>query len=294
MKKNNILLFGILIVLVLVYLSINFFDDGGRSKSFRAELVDFNKDQVTRIEIESAGSSTLLSGGPDDWQVQLSDGTLKPAKKGSINSMLSSLVSIEPSRIASRSEDEWTEYMVDETGTRVTVYEDDNKSLDIMIGRFGMEGQQSFYTFVRLTDENDTYVANNFMSMSVSKDANSFRNDVILRLKKDSLNMITFDYPDTAFTMSLSGDKWYIDSMEADSSNVVSYLSGLNFLSSANFAESSGDPLLKATFTTGGQDDAVISLDRNNTLSSSFNTFEVFSDSVAASKVFKGKSYFLP
>jgi len=292
-SKNTILLVGILAVLVMVYLAVSYFGNDSRSKSFREELVDINKDDVTRVEISGGGTTTTLSGGPDNWTVQLVDGSTKPAKEGSISSMLSSLSSIEPSRIASRSEDKWADFQVDTAGTRVKVFEGNDEVLDIIIGRFGVEGQRSFYTYVRLADENDTYVANNFMSMSVSKDANSYRDNEVLRIKRDSLTQITFDYPDSAFTLQKTDDKWFIDNVEADSANTASYLSGLSLVTSRSFSETQDSPSLTVSYAFTNQEDLNVTLDAGNNLSSSYNAHEFFRDSTVTNKLFKGKSYFL-
>ncbi len=292
-SKNTILLVGILAVLVLVYLAVSYFDNDSRSKSFREALVDINKEKVSRVEISGGGSTTTLSGGPDEWLVHLDDGSTKPANPGSINSMLSTLSTIEPSRIASRSQDKWSDFQVDTAGTRVKIYEGNNESLDIILGRFGVEGQRSFYTYVRLAEENDTYVANNFMSMSVSKDPNSYRNNEVIRLKKDSLTSIAFDYPDTAFTLTKSDGEWFVDNNQADSANVASYLSGLSLITNRSFAESMESPVVSVNFELANQDVVTVSLDGGNNLRSSHNDHEYFNDSTVISKIFKGRSYFL-
>ena len=292
-SKNTILLVGILAVLVLVYLGVSYMGGDSRSKSFRDVLVDIEKDAVTRVEIDRGGNTTTLSGGPDDWTVQLSDGSTKPAKPGSINSMLSSLSSIEPSRIASRSEDKWADFQVDTSGTRVKVFEGNDEVLDIIIGRFGLEGQRSFYTYVRLADENDTYVANNFMSMSVSADPNSYRENEVLRVKKDSLTNISFDYPEGAFSLVKSDGKWFVDNVPADSANTASYISGLSLVTSRSFTASSGSPVQTVSFGFSNQEDLTVTLDGNEVLSSSHNEHEFFSDSTVTHKIFKEKSYFM-
>ena len=292
-SKNTILLVGILVILVLVYLGVSYMGDDSRSKSFKDVLVDIEKDAVTRVEISGGGTTTTLSGGPNDWTVQLSDGSVKPAKPGSISSMLSSISSIEPSRIASRSEDQWSDFQVDSSGTRVKVFEGNDEVLDIIVGRFGVEGQRSFYTYVRLADDNDTYVANNFMSMSISKDPDSYRENEVLRLKKDSLIHISFEYPEGAFSLVRSDGKWLIDNVSADSASTASYLSGLSLVTSRSFAESSGNPVQTVSFSFSSQEDLTVSLDGSGILSSSYNPNEVFSDSTATAKIFKEKSYFL-
>ncbi len=292
-SKNTILLVGILAILVLVYLGVSYLGSDSRSKSFRDVLVDIDSEVVSRVEISGGGTTTSLSGGPDNWTIELEDGSSKPAKPGSINSMLSSLSSIEPSRIASRSVDQWSDFQVDSAGTRVKVFEGNDLALDIILGRFGVEGQRSFYTYVRLADENDTYVANNFMSMSVSKDPNSYRENEVLRVKKDSLTNISFDYPNGTFSLNKSDGKWFVDNQPADSANTASYLNGLSLVTSRSFAKAAGNPEQTVSFGFSNQDDIKVSLDGSGVLSSSHNEHEVFSDSTTTAKIFKARDYFL-
>ncbi|XOV94551.1 MAG: DUF4340 domain-containing protein [Bacteroidota bacterium] len=293
-SRNTFILFGVLVILVLVYLAVSYFGSDNRSKSFRSELVEIKKDEVTRIEIKSGGSSMVLNEGPENWQVQLADGKFKPAKAANVNSLLSTLSSIVPSRIASRSSDQWSDFQVDSAGMEVIVFEGGSKSLDIIVGRFGMEGQRSFYTYVRLADEQDTYVVNDFMSMSISKDPNAYRNNEILRSKKDSITSISFNYPDDNFTIIKSDGGWLIGNAPADSTNMASYLSGLSLVTSRLFTESMGEPSNMVTFQFSNQDDIAIAIDDNNSLSTSYNEHEYFSDSTVTQKLFKDRSYFLP
>ncbi|CAE7841067.1 unnamed protein product [Symbiodinium microadriaticum] len=129
------------------------------------------------------------------------------------------------------------DFAVDSTGTRVKVYYGTDVATDIMLGRFGVEGQRSFYTYVRLSDDMDTYVANNFMKMSISTQPEDFRNGDILKLQRDSLNTITFNYPDSAIVLTKDNGIWYKGQVPADSANSASYIQGLNFVTSKKFVE---------------------------------------------------------
>ena len=114
------------------------------------------------------------------------------------------------------------DFQVDSSGTRVKIFEGNKEALDIILGRFGVEGQRSFYTYVRLADENDTYVANNFMSMSISSSPDGFRMNEVFQLSKDSLTTIAFNYPDSAFTINKSeSGRWIIEGQPVDSSNTI-------------------------------------------------------------------------
>ena len=293
-NKNTVVLIGVLAVLVVIYLIVQLTDGKSRSKSFRETLVDINKGKVSRIEIRGKESNTVLKGGPDNWEVEISDGVSKPAKVSSVTNFLSSLETIEPSRIASRSKDKWMDFQVDSAGTRVKVFEGDNETLDIILGRFGVEGQRSFYTYVRLADDNDTYVANNFMSMSISSTPDGFRMNDVFRLSKDSLMTIAFNYPDSAFTINKSeSGQWIIEGQPVDSTNMAKYLNGLRNVTNKSFDDGSFDaPILDVTYMFNNRDNIQVSMDQDGTVKSSENEVELFNDEALREKLFKGRSYF--
>ncbi len=293
MKNNTVKLLGVLAVLVVVYLIMTFTGDKSRSKSFRTELVAIDTAEVTRIVVDSPTESTEVTKEDDGWRVLLADGTKKTAVTSAVRNLLTSLESIKPTRIVARTENKWKDYSVDSTGTRVKVYEGTKQSLDLIIGRFGVENQRQFYTHVRLAEENDVYIANDFMGISIAKSANDFRDRNILRLKLDSLTQIAFNYPDSAFTLYKEGSKWAAVEFEADSANVASYLQGLSFVSSKNFADGSGfgTPELNVTFGFSNQPEIQISAFRKEgdwVLYSSENKDEYFIDATIFEKIFKG------
>ena len=295
MKNNTVKLLGVLAVLVVVYLIMTFTGDKSRSKSFRTELVSIDTARVTKILVNSPTESTEVTKENDIWRVKLPDGSLKPAVASTVQNLLTSLEGIKPTRIVARSENKWKDYAVDSTGTRVKVFEGSKNTLDLIIGRFGVENQRQFYTHVRLSDENDVYIANDFMGISVAKSANEFRNGDLFQLDRDSLTQIAFNYPDSAFTLFQENNRWVSDQFETDSANVAGYLQGLSFVSSKNFAEGSGlsTPELNVTFSFKNQPEVQISAFRKDedwVIQSSENVDEFFSDEALFDKIFKRAS----
>lgn len=296
MKNNTIKLLGVLSVLVVVYLIITFTGNQSRSKSFRTELVAIDTASVSRIVIESpSGSTEVIKTGGNAWRVALPDGTNKPAMSSAVTNLLTSLEGIKPTRIVARTENKWKDYSVDSTGTRVRIYEDSENTLDIIIGRFGVEGQRQFYTHVRLAAENDVYIANDFMGISIAKSANEFRNNNLLRLKKDSLTQVAFNYPDSAFTLFQENGRWTSSQLDLDSASVTGYLQGLSYVNSKNFADVNdlGTPELNVTFSFSNQPEIQVSAFRKDNdwiLSSSENSDEYFIDAALFEKIFVGRN----
>lgn len=292
MLKGNkaMLLLVILGILVGVYLIVKFTDSSGRSESFRSELVTIDNEQVTKVEILSPADTTVLVKEGESWKV---DGYYY-ADENSVTSLLNTLKGIKPSRLASRSEETWKDFQVDETGTRVVAFQGGEKVLDIILGRFNVEGQRSFYSYVRLNEESDVYVAKDFMKMSISTGSEAYRNDDILKVNKDSVTSIRFNYPDSAFTLSKSESTWMVDAVPADSAAVAKYFQGVRILNSRNFAENPDAPVqFDVTFQTASGKDKQVMSHTGGGLSSSTNSYEYWMDQTVQEKVFKGRSYFV-
>lgn len=288
--NNTIKLLVVLAVLVGVFFILKFTGNDNRSKSFRSELVNIDPETITKVEILTPEDSTYLEKTSESWQV---NGT-KSADENTVKSLLKNLNSIKPSRMASRSEEQWKDFQVDESGIRVVAYEGTKKALDIILGRFDVEGQRSFYSYVRLSEESDTYVAQDFMRMSVSTGSEAYRNGTLFGLKKDSVSSIEFNYPDSAFTLTRADQGWQINTTQADSAATAKYLSGLNMVSSRNFRENEGyTSIYDVVYNLNNGKSIQVTNYGEDRISSSENTAEFWQDETVANKLFKGKSYFL-
>lgn len=289
LSLRNLLI--ILIVLLAGFLVVNLTKRDGKSKSLRSELVTIDTAKVTRIEISSPNNSVELIKSEDTWEVTLPGGN-KSTKESAIESALDNLISIKPSRLASRKRDKWKDYQVDSTGTRVKVFQGDEVATDIVLGRFGVEGQRNFYSFVRLFDDENVYVANNFMKMSISENPDDYREDTVIRLEKDSLTQISFNYPEGTFSLLKTNDRWFLGEQPADSAQVASFFQSLRYTTSKNYFDDEipTDYTHSVTFSFSDRDDIIIEgakSDVGSLVKSSENDLELFDDSELWDKVFK-------
>lgn len=299
MKLSNIKLIGILAVLVAVYGIVQLTGGKKKSKSLRTELVEIDTAKVTAVTITSSAGEVQLNKEGADWKLKLESGKVVPATQSAVSNTLGALLTIKPSRMATKNESNWKDYQVDSTGTRVQVKEGNNTTLDLVIGRFGMQGQRAYHTFVRLFEDTEVYAANNFMSFSVSAEPASYRDQILARIKKDSLLSISFSYPsDSSLQLSKVGDQWNVNGQPADSTSVAKYISGLSYLSGNKFVDDQSGlavPTVSATFQFTNADDIIIEgykRDEDWVFHSSENEIGYFSDEPLFAKVFKGLSEF--
>jgi hypothetical protein len=292
--KGNLtikLLVGLL-VLSAIYGVIKLTSGSSRSKSFREVLVDIDTAKVTRIEIESGGAKTILKKESEGWIVGENG---KRATSSSVKGLLTNLQTIEPSRLASRKEEAWSEFQVDSAGTRVKVYQGGDATLDLVIGKFGVEGQRAYFSYVRLSEDKDTYVANNFMSMGIGKSDTDYRNGQIIKLKKDSINSIDFNNSEGTFTLEKqANNQWVIGGVPADSASVAEFLNGLTFVSSKNFADADViNSSQQVIVHLAGSADVTLESDGASLIRSSQNEMEIFQDQQVYEKLFKSPTDFV-
>ncbi len=320
MLKNisSIKLLGILAVLLLVYLGFEFFGGKSRSKSFKENIVEIDTAKVTRMVIAAKGESLELLKQNGGWKVSIGNGKYAEALSASVKSTINSLTTVKPSRIATKDPEKWKDFQVDSSGTRVQVFEGDKNTLNLIIGRFGFNqeamqqqqqmmggrgGMNQFYTYVRLENDMEVYVADNFMGMSLNAEASGYRNRQLLSITTDSLTEIRFSYPaDSGFVMTKIDSVWMIDGILTDSAATTSYLGDIRYINNSNFvddvpAEALISPTYTLTLKQASKADIVVKAFQHPVrqwiINSSENPESYFADTKLVEDLFVGKGKLL-
>lgn len=297
-RLSNGKLIGLLLALCLIYFVVDFTGSKSKSKSLRTELVEIDTAKVSQITVEAPGKTKVqLEKVQGEWELTLDNGKKVVASATAVDNALYALLSIKPSRMATKSEAKWKDYQVDSAGTRVKVFEGGSNTLDLVIGRFGMEGQRAYHTFVRLFEDKEVYVAKDFMGFSVSSDASAYRDQVFARITKDSVAAITFNYSaDSSFRLERLGDVWQANGSPADSASVAKYLGGLGYVNGKEFMDEEKEltvPVMSATVDmNNGQTILFDAYQKEGewVFHSSDNELGYFKDATILDKVFVGLS----
>lgn len=241
MNRNGILLivFGLLF-LVFVW---NQFFSSSESRNFKEVLVELDTAQVTKISIipkaSSAQNLDLIRIG-SAWEV--TDGVVKDEADNNLaKGMLSSLVSIKPKRLVAKSDKKWAQYEVnDSLGTKVKVYNGDQLLADFVVGKFNFQqATRSMSTFVRLTDEEEVYSVEGFLSSTFNQQFSNLRDKTLLSMNKEDLTSIKFNYPaDSSFALTKVGDAWSLNGAPVDSVAMQTFLNALQNMTMSEFNDS--------------------------------------------------------
>ena len=302
--RINRILLGILVVLAVLYAGSYWLKNGSPgSQVLTTDLVRIDTAQITKIEIEKSGSQIRVARQGGGWLLTTEENEEVSAEGNRVTNMIASLNRLVPSRVVSRDPDKWRDYQVDSTGQRVQVYEGDNITMDLLIGRGNMQGQRTFITYVRPFDEDNVYVIENFSGSSVSANSASYRNKEVLSATVDSIRQLQFDYPGEAgFTLLKEDDVWKLNDSDVDSAQTADYLKELRRITSSSFVDkqqpaASATPTSSITIRSNGSEDILLRLFEGpgggQILHSSQNPDNYFADTAMIDKVFVGLEEFV-
>ncbi|MBX2843894.1 MAG: DUF4340 domain-containing protein [Flammeovirgaceae bacterium] len=302
--NSNVKLFGLLFILILTYVGIQLFGGKTRSKSFREVLVEFDSTKVSKILINKPDEKVELNKSGNAWIVNLKEGKKAEAMVNIVQNAMGELLRLKPGKVAARKPEKWKDFQVDSAGTRVEVYEGNEKKLDIVLGRFGMKNKQrqQFLTYVRLFEDEEVYTIDNFLGMSFPSTTAAFRNDKVIKVIKDSVTSLSFTYPmDSSYILTKMDNYWSIGSETADSTTVANLLRNVSNANSRNFVDDINTYDLKGNvfqLTMNAKEETIVVLKAfahptyNWVIHSSQNPETYFADSALVNKIFVGRSDF--
>ncbi len=233
-KISNLKLILGLVLLVLVYLAVTYFDSS-KSEELEKQLVTIDTAKVSSISI-AASETVQLTREDQQWLIVLKTGKKVPAKTDKVTGLLDQLTDIRPDRLAAKDPSKWKDYQVDSAGTALKVVENGTTTLDMVIGKPGAT------SYVRLADENEVYASDNFRGLNNEITINHYRDNTFIRMNTDSLISIDFNYAsDSAFQLINSKGSWsFGDGSIPDSTKIMDYVSKLSLRYSNNFSDQDG------------------------------------------------------
>jgi hypothetical protein len=315
-KFNNKILVYILMIVAGMYVLVKLYQYKFTDNTLVVNIVNIDTSKVTKLLLypvsEGRNEIKFFKDGKD-WKVNKGKITTEP-EANTVQSLLAMLVETKTQRLASREKSKWGEYnLTDTTATRVKVYEGSKLSLDLLIGKFSYQQSDNPYakmyggggtgtTYVRLADADEVYAIDGFLSFSLNRQFNTFRNQILARFDRPGVNKITFRYPgDSSFMVTLADKQWMIGSQKADSAKVAGYLNSLAYKNASSFDDNFAPSLNpQCQVTIEGKDINTVTIDayirdkNDYILNSNQNSKSWFSSSYKGlySEVFKNKKDF--
>ena len=202
----------VVVLAVLGYFLLDSFQNTSRSPEYRETLVSIDTAAISTIRISRPHATVELQRDPTyQWQVKLTEEKILPADASTIKGLLGMILQTKPNRLYSKEPGEWAPVQLDTSATRLEIYENAKKTLDMMIGKTEFAKTGTYETYVRLFDEANIYVTAQSLGYTVIADAHAYRRSQILKFHKDSLQSISFeDSSATNFTLSREDTIWHI------------------------------------------------------------------------------------
>ncbi|MBQ4913805.1 DUF4340 domain-containing protein [Maribacter sp. MMG018] len=250
MKKNKILI-AILVVLVLLYVSTNYFKKNS-STTFNPEVIQLDTSAIEKLTIyppaEKAEEPIHISRSKNGWEV--SQGNIKSkASQTLVKSALGQLQDIKAQRLVAKTADKWATYeLTDSLARKLEIQEKDGGKINTLYfgktsyeqGASSQYGGASMkgYTYFRINDKPESYTLKNQISSAFDRKFNTWRNPEFIKLNKEDITEVKFEQDGQEdFTLQKKDSIWTIMGIRPDSIKVARYLNILRNQSSSQFAD---------------------------------------------------------
>ncbi len=247
-RISSKILWTVFIVLLIVSGASLLFNNTNNASSFKADLVDIDTSEITLIQVNtpSQGEIQLKKDGTH-WKVNVND-TWVDADQEQINRIVDQLIKLKAIRVATKDESCWAEFYVnDSLATKLQVVQGKKKTADLYLGKLSfkqpknaspyMRQQPQAFTYVRLGGENETYSTEGMIGMGLNRPVEGFRKQILVDLKKEDINSLSFKSPDNEYSVTKQGQSWMLDGQVADSAAMVDYLSKISKLRASGFVD---------------------------------------------------------
>jgi hypothetical protein len=262
-NKLSIKTLGIIFLALLVIVAVFLIYDARHGdSSFSDNIVSVDTAKVTSIIIYPKSfnhKEVKIYKEGSAWKVNLSNNKTVIAPYEKVQELLVQLTTIKPLSVAAQSPDKWKEFKVDDSGTRVKVFEGNKITLDMTIGKFTYQQPRSMTSYIRVAGDNNVYLVNGFLDFAFNHDVDFYRDDNVIKDDFANWNKLTFTYPaDSAYQLVKTNNHWEINGKAIDSAKVYSYLNSISKLSIPNFINNPAQSLFsKAEYTLTIQSSAL-------------------------------------
>ncbi len=240
-KKQLLILSGIFVFLLLVVL---IFENPFKKSDYQKKIEtatklfpDFNKDEVSKIEIIAKGATTVLTKQDEQWVVTTMDDYL--ADMESVKALLEKVEEFDNADHVSNNPKNQVDFQVDSTGVETKLLGANDKVLaHVFVGK-NTPGYLS--SFVRVADSNDVYIAQGYLQGTFDKSTRTWKDRHIFNFKKGLVTQIHITSADEKVELRLDAEnKWQMHqpiSAEVNQTEVDNLLTTFSELTTDDFAE---------------------------------------------------------
>jgi hypothetical protein len=235
MKKSTLYLIAIFAVLLTVaYFLLSPTEERTSSYSLSDLKLKIDSALVNKMEIKKRLSSVAIEHLGGRWNV--TSPVKYPADEPSVLSLLSAANKFKIMSLISSNPTKQSLYQVDSlSGTSVRFYDRKGNTVSLIVGKMGPSYLE---TYVRTPGSNDVYLAEGFNSWSLNKEVRDWRDKTILKLEKDAIRQLLFEYSKDKFVLAKSDSiNWIVDGDSTNNTSVNTLLSTLSNFRAEDFVD---------------------------------------------------------
>ena len=246
MKAKQLLILGGVFVFLLVVVLIfeNPFGKSAYEKKVETAtplFPNFDKEQVTKIEIIATDGTATLSKQKGNWVVASMDNY--PADSEGVDELLTKVGEFKNTQRVSNNPEKQAEFEVDSTGVEAKLMDANDKLLAHLFVGKTTPGFLSSY--VRPADSNDVYEAKGYLQSVFNKGERTWKDRTIFGFNKGIVTELNISSPEETLELRLDADgMWQMLKPEASAvktTEVDNLLTTLSGLDTDDFAASNDD-----------------------------------------------------
>lgn len=154
MRRNLLILIGVLVGLIVVALILERPFGGGRKEEIKPLFPGFDPQAVLKVEIRDGGTTTVLKKTEDGWTVETARNY--PADEEAVKEMFDEVKGMMTEELVSRDPSKHPRFRVNEDGVEVKMFGEGDKLLAHLF--VGKSGPDYISTYVRRANSNDVYL----------------------------------------------------------------------------------------------------------------------------------------
>lgn len=242
MKTKQLLILGAVFVVLAIVVIVfeNPFGKTEYEKKVEAAMPlfpDFDKEQVTKIEIIATDGTATLVKQDSNWVVASMDNY--PADSEGVAELLTKVGEFKNTQRVSTNPEKQAEFQVDSTGVEAKLMDADDKLLAHLFVGKTTPGFLSSY--VRPADANDVYVAQGYLQSVFNKGTRTWKDRTIFDFNKGNVTELNISSPEETVELRLDANGiWQMLKPEASTVNtteVDTLLTTFSELDTDDFAE---------------------------------------------------------
>jgi hypothetical protein len=254
-KNNNNLYLIILIVLIGVYLLGKYVINVEQESNFDMNIIKVDTSKIATLNIINPKNNDAIKIYKENGKWQIKQANNKSlADENSVQNILKTIADLKIQNVVARNDKKWKENkLTDSLATEVQIFDGNDQLIkDLFIGRFVYKQNNTNpyqngrnngtgLTYIRLAKGEESFIIEGFIPMTFNRKFDDFRNQNVVKLDKDKIEKVSFNYPvDTGFIINKLDSLVYLINQKdtANTSKIMSYFRSLSSFRVSQFDDS--------------------------------------------------------